>query len=267
MNRKKEFSKKRDFLVIVNERPAERRADFEKTHEGKEKRKVKEKVRKYLAEFIGTAILVIMGCGTAATVGCSSEAGSGYLLTALAFGLAIVATAYSIGKISGCHVNPAVSLAMLIDGKLSPVDFLGYVVSQCLGALLGAAILLPYVGKASGLGTNALYNGDPCLSIIIEAVLTFVFVLAIFGATEKSEDGPAAGLVIGLSLTLVHLLGIAYTGTSVNPARSFGPALLVGGDALKCVWVFFVGPLVGGAIAAFVWRFLIGRWDSQKKEA
>ena len=213
-------------------------------------------MKKYVAEFIGTAVLVITGCGVAATVGCSSEQGSGYLLTALAFGLAIVAMAYSIGKVSGCHVNPAVSLAMFIDGKLEAPDLCGYVVAQCLGALCGAALLLPFAGKASGLGTNALYDGDIFKSLLIEVVLTFIFVTAIFGATEKEGDSHVAGIVIGLSLTLVHLLGIAYTGTSVNPARSLGPAILVGGAALSSVWVFIVGPLVGGAAAALVWRFL-----------
>ena len=216
-------------------------------------------IKKYVAEFIGTAVLVITGCGVAATVGCSSEQGSGYLLTALAFGLAIVAMAYSIGRISGCHVNPAVSLAMLIDGKMTVKDFAGYAAAQCLGALAGAALLIPFIGTESGYGANALYQGDALKSLLIEAVLTFIFVTAIFGATEKKEDAPAAGLVIGLSLTLVHLLGIAYTGTSVNPARSLGPALLAGGTALTSVWVFIVGPFVGAAAAAFVWRFLIGR--------
>lgn len=216
-------------------------------------------MKKYVAECIGTAVLVITGCGVAATVGCSSEAGSGYLLTALAFGLAIVAMAYSIGKVSGCHVNPAVSLAMFIDGKLSAGDLCGYIVAQCIGAFVGALILLPFVGRASGLGTNALYDGSILKSLLIEIVLTFIFVTAIFGATEKDSEGNVAGLVIGLSLTLVHLLGIAYTGTSVNPARSLGPALLVGGSALASVWVFIVGPLVGGALAAVVWRYLVPR--------
>ena len=212
-------------------------------------------IKKYFAEFIGTMVLVLIGCGTAAAVGCAVE-GSGYLLTALAFGLTIVAMAYSIGNISGCHVNPAVSIAMLVSGKMSGKDFIGYVIAQCLGAIAGAALLLPLVGRDSGLGANALYNGSVGLSILIEIILTCIFVLAILGVTSKSENSPVAGLVIGLSLTLVHILGISFTGTSVNPARSLGPALLVGGDALACVWVFLVAPLIGGVLAAVIYGFL-----------
>ena len=212
-------------------------------------------IKKYFAEFIGTMVLVLIGCGTAAAVGCAVE-GSGYLLTALAFGLTIVAMAYSIGNISGCHVNPAVSIAMLVSGKMSGKDFIGYVIAQCLGAIAGAALLLPLVGRDSGLGTNALYNGSVGLSILIEIILTCIFVLAILGVTSKESNSPVAGLVIGLSLTLVHILGISFTGTSVNPARSLGPALLAGGDALACVWVFLVAPLIGGVLAAVIYGFL-----------
>ena len=212
--------------------------------------------KKYLAEFIGTFVLVLFACGTAAVVGCSSENGTGYLLTALAFGLVIVAMAYSIGNISGCHINPAVSIAMLVSGKLSGKDFVGYVVAQCLGAIAVAAVLMALVGKDSGLGANALYNSSVWQSILVEIILTFVFVIAILGVTSKVENSAVAGLVIGLSLTLVHILGISFTGTSVNPARSFGPALLVGGEALSCVWVFIVAPLVGGVLAALVYKFL-----------
>ena len=212
-------------------------------------------IKKYFAEFIGTMVLVLIGCGTAAAVGCAVE-GSGYLLTALAFGLTIVAMAYSIGNISGCHVNPAVSIAMLVSGKMSGKDFIGYIIAQCLGAIAGAALLLPLVGRDSGLGTNALYNGSVGLSILIEIILTCIFVLAILGVTSKESNSPVAGLVIGLSLTLVHILGISFTGTSVNPARSLGPALLAGGDALACVWVFLVAPLIGGVLAAVIYGFL-----------
>ncbi|MBQ7344918.1 MAG: aquaporin [Oscillospiraceae bacterium] len=218
-------------------------------------------MKKYLAEFIGTFVLVLFACGTACVVGCSAENGTGYLLTALAFGLVIVAMAYSIGNISGCHINPAVSIAMLVNGKLSIKDFIGYVCAQVLGAIAGAAVLMVLVGKESGLGTNALYQGDIWMSILVEVILTFVFVISILGVTSKVENGAVAGIVIGLSLTLVHILGISFTGTSVNPARSLGPALLVGGDALACVWVFIVAPLVGGVLAALVYRFL----SSEKK--
>ncbi len=213
-------------------------------------------IKKYIAEFIGTFVLVLFACGTAAVVGCSAENGTGYLLTALAFGLVIVAMAYSIGNVSGCHINPAVSIAMLVSGKMNIKDFVGYVIAQFLGSTAGAAVLMALVGKESGLGANALYNGSIGLSILIEVILTFVFVIAILGVTSKVENGAVAGIVIGLSLTLVHILGISFTGTSVNPARSFGPALLVGGDALSNVWVFIVAPLAGGVLAALVYKFL-----------
>lgn len=213
-------------------------------------------MKKYIAECIGTFVLVLFGCGTAATVGCDAVNGGGYILTALAFGLAIVAMAYSIGNVSGCHVNPAVSLAMLINGKMDTKDFIGYVVAQCIGALIGAGVLALYVGTDSGLGTNGLYDGNVGLSLLIEIILTFVFVMAVCGATDKAENSSVAGLVIGLSLTFVHILGISYTGTSVNPARSLGPALLVGGSALANVWVFIVAPLIGGALAAVVYKYI-----------
>ncbi len=216
-------------------------------------------VKKYVAEFIGTFVLVFFACGTAAVVGCSAENGTGYLLTALAFGLVIVAMAYSIGNVSGCHINPAVSIAMLVSGKLGIKDFIGYVVAQFAGSIAGAAALMGFVGKESGLGANALYNGEILPSIIIEVILTFVFVLAILGVTSKVSNSGVAGIVIGLTLTLVHILGISFTGTSVNPARSFGPALFVGGDALSSVWVFIVAPLVGGVLAALVYKFLDGK--------
>ena len=215
--------------------------------------------KKCTAEFIGTFVLVFFACGTAAVVGCSAANGTGYLLTALAFGLVIVAMAYSIGNVSGCHINPAVSIAMLVSGKLSVKDFIGYVVAQFLGATAGAAALMGIVGKDSGLGANALYKGEIGSSFVIEIILTFVFVLAILGVTSKKENGAVAGIVIGLSLTLVHILGISFTGTSVNPARSFGPALFVGGDALSNVWVFIAAPLVGGVLAALVYKFLDGK--------
>ena len=210
--------------------------------------------KKYLAEFIGTFVLVLFACGTAAVVKCDTL--PGYLLTALSFGLVIVAMAYSVGNVSGCHINPAVSIAMLCSGKMSGKDFIGYVIAQFAGAIAGAAVLSAFVGVDSGLGTNALYNGNVVLSLVIECILTFVFVFAILGVTSKKENGAVAGIVIGLSLTLVHILGIYFTGTSVNPARSFGPALLVGGEALANVWVFILAPLVGGVLAAIVYKFL-----------
>ena len=213
-------------------------------------------MKKYLAEFIGTFVLVFVACGVAAVTGCSAEANAAYILTALAFGGVIVAMAYSIGNVSGCHINPAVSLAVLINKGMSFKDFIGYIIAQCAGGIAGAAVLMAIIGKDYGLGCNGLYDGSIGKSLIIEIILTCVFVLAILGVTSKIENGKVAGLVIGASLTLVHLLGIFFTGTSVNPARSLGPALMLGGDALSCVWVFIVAPLVGGALAAIIWRII-----------
>lgn len=228
-------------------------------------------LRKYVAEFIGTFVLVFFACGTACVVGCSSNFGTGYLLTALAFGLVIVAMAYSIGNISGCHINPAVSIAMLVSRKMTILDFVGYIVAQFAGATAGAAALMGILGVESGLGANALYQEDIVMTLVIEAILTFVFVLAILGVTSKPEYSSVAGVVIGLTLTLVHILGIAFTGTSVNPARSFGPALFLGlfnenSEALTTIWVFIVGPLVGGVLAALVYMFLAGGKKKEIKE-
>lgn len=218
--------------------------------------------KKYFAEFLGTLVLVVFACGAAIVTGCGTEAGgiAAYLTTALAFGLVIVAMAYSIGNISGCHINPAVSIAMLVSGKMSIKDFIGYIIAQFAGAIAGAGILAYIFGtEGSGFGTNGLFEGDVVKSLIIEVILTFVFVLAILGVTSKIKNGTVAGIVIGLSLTLVHILGIGLTGTSVNPARSFGPALLKGGEALCNVWVFIVAPLVGGILAALIYRLLAGK--------
>ena len=213
-----------------------------------------EALKKYVAEFIGTFVLVLFACGTAVVVGCNTPAG--YLATAISFGLVIVAMAYSIGNISGCHNNPAVSFAMLILKKMDVKDFCGYIVAQFLGAIAGAAVLMLLIGKDKGLGANGLYEADVVKSLIVEIILTFVFVIAIIGVTSKAEFSSMAGLVIGLTLTMVHIFGIYFTGTSVNPARSFGPALFVGGDALADVWVFIVAPLVGGALAAVCYMLL-----------
>lgn len=216
-------------------------------------------LKKYLAEFIGTFVLVFVACGVAAVTGCNGEANASYILTALAFGGVIVAMAYSIGNISGCHINPAVSIGVLVNGGMSFSDFIGYVVAQFLGGIAGAAALVAIIGKEMGLGTNGLFQGSVVKSLAIEVILTFIFVLAILGVTSKPENSKVAGLVIGGSLTLVHLMGIYFTGTSVNPARSFGPALFMGGDALVNVWVFLVAPLVGGALAAVVYKYLAGQ--------
>lgn len=217
-------------------------------------------IKKYIAEVIGTCVLVTFGCGTAVAVGCDSASGGGYILTALAFGLVIVAMAYSIGNISGCHINPAVSLAMLIRKQLTAKDFVGYVISQVIGAALGCVVLGIVFGFDCGFGANQIQagwaNGNAGSALLVEIILTFVFVLAIIGVTSKVENAAVSGLVIGLTLTLVHILGIALTGTSVNPARSLMPAIFAGGAALSQVWIFIVGPLVGGALAAVVYNFL-----------
>lgn len=210
--------------------------------------------KKYTAEFIGTFVLVLFACGVAGQTCTAASEGCGYLVTALAFGLVIVAMAYSIGNISGCHINPAVSIAMLASGKLSLKDFVGYILAQFAGAISGAAVLNAIVRDPSKLGCNALYQGDIWASFIIETILTFVFVLAILGVTSKAENNNVSGLVIGGTLVLVHLLGISFTGTSVNPARSFGPALIAGN--LNDIWVFLLAPLAGGIIASVLYSFL-----------
>ncbi len=226
-------------------------------------------IKKYVAEFIGTMVLVTLGCGTAMLVGCNAEHGGGYILTALAFGLVIVGMAYCVGNISGCHINPAVSLSVLISGGIKVKEFVGYIISQCLGALGGSALLFCIFNLADktdmtgGLGSNGLAGvGDSAIAgLLVEIVLTFVFVLTILGVTSKKENhGSFAGIVIGFTLVLVHILGIGLTGTSVNPARSIGPAIIAAIDGntspIKCVWVFIVGPLVGAALAAVVYKFL-----------
>ncbi len=223
--------------------------------------------KKYLAEFIGTLVLVVFGCGVAAVLGCDTTAG--YVGTALAFGLVIVAMAYSVGNISGCHINPAVSLAMLVNKKISLKDFLWYVGAQTLGATIGAFIVALFSGDMLVVGANAVqpllvtnYPGFPALlvGLVAEIILTFVFVFAILGVTSKKEYQGSAGIVIGLTLTLVHLLGIGLTGTSVNPARSVGPAIVaaIGGDltSLSQIWIFIVGPLLGALLAAFIYPLL-----------
>lgn len=226
-------------------------------------------MKKYIAEFIGTMVLVLIGCGTAMAVGCDPTMGSGYILTAFAFGLGLLTMAYSIGNISGCHINPAVSLAMWISKKIDGVEFVKYVVSQVLGALAGAGLLAlifngaGIVDMTGGFGSNGLagVNDNMWIGLLVEVLLTFVFVISILGVTSsKFKHGAVAGVVIALSLVAVHILGIGLTGTSVNPARSLGPSIVAafsGNSApIGAVWVFIVGPLVGGALAAYVYQYL-----------
>lgn len=228
--------------------------------------------KKYIAEFIGTFILVFVGCGSAVFLGC--DVTGGHLAVALAFGLAIVATAYVIGDISGCHINPAVSLAMLIRKKLTVIDFIGYVIAQIIGAIAGAAVLKVLVSGfnltdlTGGLGSNGVGNaGGIGGAIIVEIILTFIFIFTILGVTSNSNNGSVAGLVIGFTLAFVHIIGIPLTGTSVNPARSIGPALFAGGDALSNVWVFIVAPLVGAALAAIVFTLITDNKNKDTKKS
>ncbi len=224
-------------------------------------------MKKFIAELIGTCVLVVFGCGTAMITGCDQW--GGYLLTALAFGLVIVGMAYCVGNISGCHINPAVSLAVFMNKGMSGKDFGLYVVAQCLGAWLGGGILALIFGVAEiedatgGFGSNGIggVNGSIPAALIVEFVLTYVFVLVILGVTsKKAAHGSFGGLIIGLTLVLIHIFGIALTGTSVNPARSFGPALvaLIAGnpEPIKVLWIFILGPLAGAAFAAITYGFL-----------
>lgn len=226
-------------------------------------------MRKYLAEAIGTFVLVVCGCGTAMLVGCDAANGSGYLLTALAFGLVIVGMAYCVGNISGCHINPAVSLGVYMTGGMDTSEFIGYVISQCCGSLIGSALLAimfslgEVTDKTGGFGANGLdgVHGSMAAGLVVEIVLTFIFVLTILGVTsKKAGHGSFGGLIIGLTLVLVHILGIGLTGTSVNPARSLGPALFaaISGNTAPMIalWVFIVGPFAGAALAAVTHKFL-----------
>lgn len=215
-----------------------------------------------IAELIGTFALVLFGCGSAVLAG--GEVGQ--LGIAFAFGLAIVAMAYGIGPISGCHVNPAVSFGAFIAGRMTLNSMLQYWLAQFIGAILGAAVLyLIATGKAgydlaaNGLGQNGWgpgYLGEYSLvaALVFEVVATFLFLVVILGATQKSAPGMVAGLAIGLTLAVIHIVGIQVTGVSVNPARSLGPAVFVGGTAISQLWLFFVAPLIGAALAGLLFR-------------
>ena len=230
-------------------------------------------MKKYVCEFIGTAVLVLFGCGSAAVAGATL----GTLGIALAFGLSIVAMAYVIGNVSGCHINPAVSLAMFIDKRISAKEFAFYVIAQVLGAIAGTAILYLFMVNSGldvltqGLGANGFdslsaVNLNMFGAIIVEIVLTFVFIFTVLGVTADESKSSVAGIVIGLTLAFVHIMGIPLTGTSVNPARSLAPALFLGGDALAQVWVFIVAPFVGAALAALVYKFTIKKDKEAKAE-
>lgn len=223
-------------------------------------------MKKYISELIGTMVLVLFGCGSAAIAGTTL----GTVGIALAFGLSIVAMAYVIGDISGCHINPAVSIGMWIDGRLETKDLVAYIIFQCIGAIVGIALLAVIINSAPSLGgyaaTGLGQNGFDSASavglnvtgaIIVEIILTFVFVFTVLGVTKKTENAAIAGIVIGLTLAFVHIMGIPLTGTSVNPARSLAPALFLGGQALQQVWVFILAPIIGAVIAGLLYKGLI----------
>ncbi len=211
--------------------------------------------KKFLAEMVGTMVLVLMGCGAAVSLNCGVNTAS-VVGTAMAFGLAVVAMAYTIGGISGCHINPAITLGCLLTKRMSAKEAGVYMVAQVVGAFIGSALLAILTNQMEGtVGTGA----NVCLAgtvpaMIVEAILTFIFVLVVLGSTDaKKGAGNLAGLAIGLSLILIHLVGIHYTGTSVNPARSIAPAVFEGGIALNQLWAFVVGPFIGAIAAAGVW--------------
>ncbi|MBN9386229.1 MAG: aquaporin Z [Chitinophagaceae bacterium] len=231
-------------------------------------------MKKMLAEFIGTFSLVLFGCGAAVVAGktipsavlADAPAGIGVLGIALAFGLAVVVMAYAIGPISGCHINPAITVAMLVAGKINGRDCAGYIIAQFAGATVGAAVLYALQSGAPGftmgewaLGSNGWGQGylggySTGSAFLAEVILTFLFLFVIFATTSRLGNSTMAGMAIGLTLVLIHLVGIHITGTSVNPARSFGPAIFAGGKALSQLWLFIVAPLLGGIIAALFWK-------------
>ena len=217
-------------------------------------------MKKYFAECLGTFVLTFLGCGTAMFLGCGTPAG--VVGTAIAFGLAVVAMAYTIGGISGCHINPAITLGVALSGRMSWKDALGYWCGQIVGGIIAGALLLLLTKVVAApdltgaLGSNGVANaGGVWGACLVEVIATFIFVLVVLGATDpKVGAGKPAGLAIGLSLILIHLVCINLTGTSVNPARSIGPAIFAGGAALKDLWVFICAPLVGGALSALCWK-------------
>lgn len=226
-------------------------------------------MKKNLAELIGTFSLVLFGCGTAVISGNSvvGPSGAGLLGISIAFGFAVVAMAYAIGGISGCHINPAVTVGVFVAGRMTAKDAAGYIISQLIGAVLAAGVLYLLVSGQSGwvmpewgLGANGwgegyLGNFNGTSAFIAEAVFTCLFLFVILAVTSKYGNSTMAGLAIGVTLMLIHLVVIPVTGTSVNPARSFGPALFAGGKALSQLWLFFVAPVLGAILAALIWKY------------
>jgi aquaporin Z len=221
-------------------------------------------VKKYLAELIGTFVLVLIGCGSADIAGSQI----GFYGISFAFGIAVLAMVYAIGSISGCHINPAITISMLARRKIGVKDAGGYILFQCIGAVIGAGLLYMvatgrpgYDIAVNGLGQNGYGSASPAGYSFIavfaaEVILTFIFLIVVHGATSEKAPKGFAGLAIGLSLAMIHLVGIPISGTSVNPARSLGPAVFVGGTALSQLWVFWVAPIIGGLLAAAVWKLL-----------
>lgn len=216
-------------------------------------------MKKYLAEMVGTMVLVLMGCGAAVFAGAGQPFDSvGTLGVAFAFGLSVVAMAYAIGSISGCHINPAITLGVFLSGRMSSKDAVMYMVFQVIGAIIGSSILW-FLAKDSGstttlTGANGFSEMQMAEAFVAETVFTFIFVLVVLGVTAKNGLNSFAGLAIGLALVLVHIVCIPITGTSVNPARSIGPAIFEGGAALSQLWLFIVAPFLGAAIAAVIWK-------------
>jgi len=219
-------------------------------------------MKKYLAELIGTFVLTFLGCGTAVSLNCGSDTAS-IVGTAIAFGLSVVAMAYTIGGISGCHINPAITLGVLLSGRMSAKDAVGYWIGQFIGGIIAAAVLYAVVSTSTTAPAGTMTGANGCTygianGFLVEVILTALFVLVVLGATSKTNGATNnfAGLAIGLSLILIHLVGIHWTGTSVNPARSLGPALFEGEKSLSEVWVFICAPLIGAAIAALIWKVI-----------
>ena len=214
-------------------------------------------MKKYLAEMIGTMVLVLMGCGSAVFAGTNQPfAAVGTLGVAFAFGLSVLTMVYTIGKISGCHINPAITLGMLLSKKISGKDAGMYMIFQVIGAIIGSSILFILAKDSGSTTTLTGANGyhDLVQAFVAETVFTFIFLLVVLGSTSKGANNKFAGIAIGLALVLIHIVCIPITGTSVNPARSIGPALFQGGEALSQLWLFIVAPFLGAAIAALVWK-------------
>ena len=209
-------------------------------------------MRKYIAEGVGTMMLTLIACGIAVTSGVDLVA------TSLAFGLVIVAAAYSIGNVSGCHINPAVSISLLVAGKMTAKECIRYIIAQVIGAFVGSLLLALLLGDFEALGANGLVgNTTIWVALVVEVILTFIFTATILGVTDKKENGHVTGIVIAFTLTLVHLFGLPFTGTSVNPARSLAPAILQGGDSLTNVWIFIVAPVVGAVLAGLFYKYVL----------